>query len=335
MSGFAQGLWNTPTKGLADIPRRVGREAQLGADAMNYFATGDKGGFNPNFNQLLYGSEGMAERQESDNSKLGYLQTLLEDEPTFNREQYLAQQDPRLLGQLASYDRMMAQLRPEIDQAKAAVSGAYGQAAGAGRTAAGNIGTRGERTAATYEDIYGLAATEAGDLAQAGGTAVSGLTGPGQAFQDIYGGAYGLGETEAYGTRGTAGIAAEGMQARAQQAAGAGSRASGNIESYWKNMTARERFAFDSAIADAQFQRGEELKLKEAQLSLSTGSIVGMYRNNKDMRNDLKKQFGSVTDQNYNTEIPRLLNQLSVTYGPEAVLRTLQESGLAFGATGG
>lgn len=267
--------------------------------------------------------------------KTGYLETLLGGTPTFNREQYLAQADPRLSAQLAAYDRMMAALRPEVEQAKAAVAGAYGQAAGAGRTAAGNIGTRGERTAATFEDLYGRAATEAGDMAQAGGTAVSGLTGPGQAFQDIYGGAYGLGGTEAYGTRGTADIAAEGMRAQAQQAAGAGSRASANIQNYWDRMTARERFAFDSALADAQFQRGEALKLKEDQLSLSTGSLVGMYRDNKDMRNDLKKQFGSVTDQNYNTEIPRLLNQLSATYGPEAVLRTLQQSGLAFGVTGG
>jgi hypothetical protein len=278
---------------------------------------------------------GAPDSAEAAASKAGYLETLLGGTPTFNREQYLSEQDPRLMGQLAAYDRMMAALRPEVEQAKSAVSGAYGAAAGAGRTAAGNIGTRGERTAATFEDLYGRAATEAGDMAQAGGTMVSGLTGPGQAFQDIYGGAYGLGGTEAYGTRGEAGLAAEGMRAQAQQAAGAGSRASSNIQNYWDRMTARERFAFDSALSDAQFQRGETLKLKEDQLSLSTGSLVGMYRDNKDMRDGLKKQFGSVTDQNYNTEIPRLLNQLSATYGPEAVLRTLQQSGLAFGATGG
>lgn len=332
--GLGRGLAGVNDRGLADIFPSIGRGIKEGAGAGYWLGSGELEG--PNWEQIKYGTEGAAARAaEQAVPRTGYLETLLGGTPTFNREQYLAQADPRLSAQIAAYDRMMAALRPEVEQAKAAVAGAYGQAAGAGRTAARNIGARGERTGATFEDLYGRAATEAGDLAQAGGTAVSGLTGPGQAFQDIYGGAYGLGGTEAYGARGEAGLAAEGMRAQAQQAAGAGSRAAENIQNYWDRMTARERWAFESAIADAQFQRAEGLKLKEEQLALTTGSLVGMYRDNKDMRNSLKKQFGSVTDQNYNTEIPRLLNQLSATYGPEAVLRTLTQSGLAFGAKGG
>lgn len=274
----------------------------------------------------------------SADAKAGYLQTLLGEGGGYDRaaEIEAAANDPRLTAELAAYNEMMARLRPEINQAKAAVSGAYGQAAGAGRTAAGNIGTRGESTAATYEDLYGRAATEAGDLAQGGGTMVSGLTGPGQAFQDIYGGAYGLGGTEAYGTRGTADIAAEGMQARAQQAAGAGSRAASNIENYWSKMTVREQGAFEAALRAKGYAKEDELKLKDQQVLQATGNIVGQYRDNKDERNRLRSMLGStITNENYNTEIPRIMKQLAEKEGPTALLETMIAAGIYGGATGG
>ena len=314
-------FWDPFTTGVKDIGTGV---ANLGRGVGWLFGADVE--FQP---AAGFGQGGTAEQ------KVGYLESLLAGTPEFNRAAYLAELDPDIQAQRAIYERYLGRVRPEIEAAQRAVSGAYGAAAGRGRTAAGNIGSRGEQLALTAEDLYNMAAQQAGDMSQAGGTMVSGLTGPGQVFQDIYGTAYGTGMGEAYGARGAADIASEDMRARAQQAAGMGTRAAGDIGRYWDRLTAREQMAFDQAQAAATTQRREGLKAKEALLDTTIGTLVGMYRTDKNERKNLKKFFPNLNDNNYSTELPRYLNDLARLHGPEAVLRVLTQSGFNFGGMGG
>lgn len=336
VSGLVQGVARIPQKGLADIPRSIGRESQLGADALNYFATGDPDGFDLKFDEFLYGSEGAAaRRKKQDTTDTSSLDAYIENIKPFNRNEYLNTPDAELTAQLQNYNNMMARLRPEVNQAKAAVSGAYGAAAGAGRTAAGNIGARGERTAATLEDLYGRAATEAGSMAQAGGTDVSGLTGPSQAFQDIYGGAYNYGTTDAFGTRGQAGLDSESMLAQSKQTAGIGSQASANIERYWVNMTVREQGAFASALTAAKFKKADEFNALEDTVDATVGTLVGSYNFDDDSRKKINKAFNVKNS----AELVAYIDNLQEKKGPKETLKIITRSGvgsgLGLGATGG
>jgi len=242
--------------------------------------------------------------------------------------------DPAILQALEDYNQFLADIAPNVARGRAAISGAYGQAANAGRTAASNIARRGEETALSAQDIYGDAAGEVSDLAQAGGTEVSGLTGPSQAFRSLYGDLYGTGEDLAYSTRGMSDLERQEMEAAALAAQRAGGRAARSFDDLYSNISGRDRYAIQNAIRMSQSQRAEAFDARKRDVLGNVGGYLAFaWRSGGNEKKNIEKFFPGVKNE---TDIARKLQEYIDIYGPENTYTALQSVGLvSLGGTGG
>ncbi len=179
--------------------------------------------------------------------------------------------------QNALFERYVADLAASTEQAKRAMSGAYGAAAGAARSGAEDIYRGGQQAAATIDQIYGGAGARAAGLAAGQGLTADAGTGLGMvgggtlAAAPNLARAYGLTAADVAGSE--AALAAEGLRGAARAAGGAGGTGSRNLDQWFQNTTAGQRLALGQSMLDRKAEREAQLAGGLAQIEAERAQL--------------------------------------------------------------